>query len=485
MIMAQEQAILKAQAQLKAMLALVEEAGADGWRVDQLERELFAQLLRLGHTLLCKHIDAAGDGDVGATLEGDGHELARSAEKHARRYVSIFGELVIERYVYAQRPGQKVEAAPLDARLGLPASDFSYVLQDWLQRMCVKDSFSEAATSLETLLGLKPSVRSAEHMSQQMAEDVEAFRLSQPPPPAKEEGELLVITADGKGVPMRRPLPERVRCVLRRAKGEKANKKQMAYVAAVYSIDPFVRTADDVIEEVLRKQRAGDRPTPQHKRVWAEMTRTKEGNACTGRERVFVEAAIDLANRDPNGKKPLVCLLDGEPGLWEMREKWMSRAVGILDLFHVLEWLWRAAYCFHREQSPAAEEFVTHRLRMLLEGKVGYAIGGLKQLLAKRNLCGEKRRVVLATIRYFTNNREHMRYDEYLAAGYPIGSGVAEGACRHLVKDRLERTGMRWTVPGAQAVLHLRAVYLNRDWDDYLEYHIHNEQTALYAQMAA
>jgi hypothetical protein len=246
-----------------------------------------------------------------------------------------------------------------------------------------------------------------------------------------------------------------------------------------------VRTADDVIDEVLRKQRGVDRPPPQHKRVWAEMTRTKEGDACTGRERVFVEAAVDLANRDPNGKKPLVCLLDGEPGLWEMREKWMRRAVGVLDLFHVLEWLWDAAYCFHREQSPEAEQFVTDRLRMLLEGKVGYVIGGLKQLLAKRKLCGEKRRVVLATIRYFTNNREHMRYDEYLAAGYPIGSGVAEGACRHLVKDRMERTGMRWTVPGAQAVLHLRAVYLNRDWDDYLEYHIQKEQTALYGQLAA
>jgi hypothetical protein len=484
MIMSQEQAIIKAQVQLKAMVQLIEQAGKEGWRLDQLERELFARLLELGLTLLSKHVADAGDGDAGATLAGDGHELRRSAEKHTRRYVSIFGELLIRRYVYAQRPGQKVEAAPLDARLGLPASDFSYVLMDWLQRMCVKDSFSEAATSLDTLLGLKPSVRSAEHMSQQLAADAEAFRLSQAPPPPDEEGKLLVITADGKGVPMRRPLTERVRRGPRRAKGEKANKKQMAYVAAVYSIDPFVRTADDVIDEVLRKQRASDRPTPHHKRVWAELTRLQEGDTCTGRERVFVEAAVDLANRDPHRGKPLVCLLDGEPGLWDMQEEWMPRAVGILDLFHVLERLWNAAYCFHPAQSPAAEEFVTHRLRMLLEGKVGYVIGGLKQLLAKHKLGGEKRRVVQATIRYFTNQREHMRYDEYLAAGYPIGSGVAEGACRHLVKDRLERTGMRWTVPGAQAMLHLRAIYLNRDWDDYLAYHIHNEQSALYGQLA-
>ena len=90
-----------------------------------------------------------------------------------------------------------------------------------------------------------------------------------------------------------------------------------------------------------------------------------------------------------------------------------------------------------------------------------------------------------AVITYYENNREHMRYDEYLAAGYPIGSGVAEGACRHLVKDRLEQTGMRWTVNGAQAMLHTRAVYLNGQWDDLLEYHIQTEQTVLYRRSAA
>ena len=112
-------------------------------------------------------------------------------------------------------------------------------------------------------------------------------------------------------------------------------------------------------------------------------------------------------------------------------------------------------------------------------------IGGLRRLLKNSELRGEKRRTVTACIRYYENNRDHMRYDEYLAAGYPIGSGVAEGACRHLVKDRMEQTGMRWTPSGAQAMLHLRAIYLNGDWKAYMDYRIEAEQEALYGRRAA
>lgn len=485
MIMAQERTVLKSQRQLAALWELIERSGAEGRRIDEVERELFAQLLALGHTLLGAFVAQAGDGDEGETVERDEQTLQRSATKHPRRYVSIFGVLMILRFVYAVRAGQRAEHTPLDARLGLPADDFSYVLVDWQQRMCLKDSFAEAVDSLGTLLGVAPSVRAAEHGNRCLAEHADAFRLAQPPPDPAEEGEILVLTADGKGVPMRRPLEERVRRGPRRAKGEKANKKQMAYVAAVYSIAPFARTPDDVVDELLRRERAQDRPRPQHKRVWVEMTRVDQGDDCTGKERLFIETAIELTQRVAGRRKPIVCLMDGEAGLWAMQREWAPRAIGILDLFHVLERLWDAAYCFHREQSPEAETFVTHRLRMLLAGKVGYVIGGLRRLITQHGLTGQRRRTLAAAIRYFENNRYHMRYDEYLAAGYPIGSGVAEGACRHVVKDRMERTGMRWTTNGAQALLHLRAIYLNGDWDSYIESHIQTEQTTLYGHLAA
>ena len=485
MMMTQERTFLKAQQQLRGMEQFVEQAATDGQRIDLVERGLMARLLEIGRTMLESFVAAQGNGDAGDELPAGDHTVGRLDQPHPRRYLSIFGELMIRRYIYAVRAGQKIERCPLDEQLGLPAGAFSYVLEDWLQRLCVKESFAEAVTSLQTLLGLAPSSRAVEQMNQRMAEHAETFRLQRAAPPPDEEAEILVATADGKGVPMRRPLEEQVRRGPRRMKGEKANKKQMAYVGAVYSINRFRRTAKEVVDELARKERAADRPRPPHKQVWAEMTRVAEGESCTGRERLFIEMAVACHDRDPQRKKTLVCLMDGEAALWNVADEWLSRAVGILDLFHVLERLWDVAHVFHREGSGEAAEFVSHHLRWLLQGKVGYVIGAFKRLCTTHEPRGAPRRTVTAAIRYYENNRQHMRYDEYLAAGFPIGSGVAEGACRHVVKDRLEQTGMRWTVNGAQAMLHLRAIYLNNQWEDFLDYRIQTEQAALYPRPAA
>jgi hypothetical protein len=128
---------------------------------------------------------------------------------------------------------------------------------------------------------------------------------------------------------------------------------------------------------------------------------------------------------------------------------------------------------------------VEERLRDLLEGRVDAVIEGIRRRMTRERLRGSERKVVRSAIEYLRNNRDHMRYDEYLAAGDPIGSGVAEGACRHLVKDRMEQTGMRWTIEGAQAMLHVRALSLNDQWDEFLEYRIEQEQAMLYGGVAA
>lgn len=486
MIFSKEQSLLKAQEQLQALLAYVEQAVSDQQRIDQVEREVFHQLLSLGHSLLMRFVAAQGVGDAGPELKTpDGRTLHRLKKRRVRRYLSIFGQLLIRSRAYAVREGQKIERAPLEEQLGLPEGEFSYVLEDWQGRLMVKESFHEATGDLRQLLNVAPSDRAAEQMSRRMAAYVEAFEQQRDPPPSQEEAEIVVATADGKGVPMRRPLTERVRRGPRRGKGEKANQKQMAYVGAVYTIDRFRRTTEQVVDELARKERVADRPAPQHKRVWAEMTQVAQGESCTGRERLFVEMAIDAAARDPQRNKTLICLMDGEAALWNVQREWLPRAVCILDLFHALERLWDVAHVFHREGSREAQQFVDHHLRMLLEGKVGYVIGRFKRLRDQHALRGSRRRVVSSAIGYYEHKRRHMKYDEYLAAGYPVGSGVAEGACRHVVKDRLEQTGMRWTVKGAQAMLHLRAVYLNGDWNKFVNYRIETEQAALYRRSAA
>jgi hypothetical protein len=411
--------------------------------------------------------------------------LRRLEELHDRRYVSVFGELIIRRYVYGTRETQKHEVVPADALLGLPQADFSHLLQEWDQSFCVQNSYAESRQTVQRILGLGQSVRSLEQMSLSMAADVEAFRQSQPAPPTAEEGQIVVLTADGKGVPMRREGgvdPPAVRG--RRKKGQKANKKRMACVGGAYTIDPFVRTADDVVNEVLRDARQADRPEPCHKQLRGDLTRPIDGVEVNGKDRIFSWLAEQVQLRNPDGRKPVVCVMDGERTLWKRLTSLIAGVVCILDIFHVLERLWQAAHCFHPEGSEEARAFVTDRLLRLLRGEVGYVIGGLKQMATKQKLKGSRAKQVSGAIGYLARNRRFMRYDEYLAAGYPIGSGVAEGACRHLVKDRMERSGMRWCVPGAQAMLDLRAVYINGDWDGFQEHRIEQERRRLYPYRA-
>src|SRR6478672_4329234 len=181
MIMTQDQAFGKAQQQLLDLIALVRQATQDRQRLDQVERGLFSHLLELGHSLLTAFVAAAGDGDVGdTTTTPQGTPCRRLPQPHERTYRSLFGALPVRRFVYGSREGQQIEHVPLDAVLGLPEGEFSYVLEDWAQRLCLKGAFAEAAHSLHDLLGLKPSVRSLEHMNRTVAEFTSSFADQQP-----------------------------------------------------------------------------------------------------------------------------------------------------------------------------------------------------------------------------------------------------------------------------------------------------------------
>jgi hypothetical protein len=183
---------------------------------------------------------------------------------------------------------------------------------------------------------------------------------------------------------------------------------------------------------------------------------------------------------NPDGEKKVVCLMDGEKALWKMQREYIPQAICILDMYHVMERLWVAAHCFYPEGSDEAEELVSEKLERILQGKTGRVIGGLKQMATKRKLKGSKKKRLYQALGYLKNNRNYMKYDEYLENGYPIGSGVVEGACRHLVKDRMELTGMHWRTDGAQSMLSLRAVFLNGDWEAFQMYRMISEAKRLY-----
>jgi hypothetical protein len=459
--------------------------------IHQAEEIIFRDLLVIGRWLLQAFLDMAGTGDVGPTLlvAGDSpsdpdQELPRLDPPRKRPYLSIFNEIDIERTCYGH---DRVEAAPLDARLHLPQRQYSYLLQQWLGAFVVDDAHAEAIRKLGTILGLEITVRASEDLNREQASDVEVFQDRLPVPEAAEEGPLLVVTADCKGVPLVRkalppdeasdtPLPKLAHP--RRGKGEKANKKKMAAVGAVYTIEPFVRTADDVIEEVMRKKAGERRPRPQKKRVRAELL--------VGKVALFLWLADEVIRRNPHGSKPVIFLSDGERALHDRQGEYLPEdTVCILDLFHVMERLWKVAWCLFEEktQKREAHQWVEERLKRLLEGKVDAVIRGMRYQATQRGLKGPKRKPVVDAAEYFAGNRDRMKYDEYLAAGYPIGSGVVEGACRHLVKDRMERTGMRWLPSGAQAMLDLRATYLNGEWDAFWDFHMLQEDQRLYGKI--
>jgi hypothetical protein len=486
MIIEVEDRFCKVAKVFSEMLDRVQRAAERGDAVHEVEELTLRSLLEVGRRTVVAYIQEQKE-DISRpeVIEHEGKNLHRLPERRVRPYVSAFGPTPFARDVYATRETQRQEVVPLDAKLGMPQSDTSYLLQKWSGTQFVKESYKESRVTLAGILGFAPSVNCLEDMAAQASEHAELYFDQQAPVDSTTEAEILVATSDCKGVPMRKvdaprrkqdDLPQRKRL----KKGEKNGQKRMACVGGVYSVAPFRRTVEDVLNEILRKEKQEQRPKPQNKRLRAVLTRDVEGEEVNAKDVVFDWLAQELQQRDPREKRTVIAVMDGENKLRDLQELKIKRAIGILDIWHVTEYLWDLAYCFYREGSDAAEAFVETYLRKLLEGKLNRVIGGIRQMATKRDLPQPKWDKVEDCLAYFAVRSEYMKYDEYLAAGYPIGSGVVEGACRHLVKDRMERSGMRWRIAGAQAILSLRAIYVNDDWDAFHADRIQTEQRKLY-----
>jgi hypothetical protein len=429
-----------------------------------VERHLFDEGLQMLLDLLAAYFEAKEGGDVGRAIETEsGRQLPRERLKSCR-YLSVFGELALRRWYYHEDGAPGV--FPLDEDVNLPERMYSYFVQELLGHRVGRMAYDEVLGEMERLFGFRLYKHTVEALAAEAARDVDAYYEAQGTPPPETEAEVLVAAVDGKGVPMVKGEPAERRVRLR--KGEKRSRKKEAVVSAVYTIAAQPRTAEAIVREVRDREPPPGRPKPQNKRLRATLK---------GKTDAFEWVRREIERRDPDRTKHRVCLMDGSRGLWKVALATLRGFTFILDLFHALEYLWKAAYVFHPEGSAQAEAFVRHRLRLLLEGKVGYVIGGLRQMLTKHH--GTLRKAQRATLEqvigYYEANRRWMRYDAYIAAGYPIGSGAVEGACRHLVKERMEGSGMRWSVGGAESVLHLRAVYLNGDWDGFWAFHMRRE----------
>jgi hypothetical protein len=444
--------------------------------LSELERESERRGREILRLALQAHIDARGEGDVGAAIVlTGGQESVRLTHKrlHTRPLITLFGEVLVTRLGYSARGHEAIH--PLDAQLRLPGRLWSYECQRRLIRAVICGPFDEATALIAEITGTTIPKRSAEQLVQDAAVDFETFYAARGAETiAPGDGEILVGAIDCKGIPMVKP--DGAERVVRRGKGEKANKKKMATVAAVHSQPPITRTPNDVIDSLFATTERPKRPKPTRKRVWASLTASKD---------VFInDVKAEMTRRDPEHERTWVILTDGERALQRRVISTFTDVTLVLDLLHVLEKLWKVAHALHPEGSPEAEALVRARTERILCGMTGQVVKGLRQTVTKRRITGVKAKTIHSVCDYLYRNRERMRYDEYLRNGWPIASGTVEEACKNLIRDRFERSGMRWTIPTAEALLKLRAAHLSGDLNDYWEHHIKHDQQRLYRRDA-
>lgn len=468
------------------LLDFIRHAAQQGRTAHDVERDIWNQLLALGRQAFTLFLQLQGSGDVGPQITlSDGSLAQRLEQTHTRGYRTVFGSFTIERTCYGSREGQAITFVPLDNRLQLPASDYSYLLQQWGQMLGAESAFGRVADTLEAILKIKQPVDSLERINRSMATAVEPFREQRPLPKPKDEGEVFVASADGKGIVMRRN-PDDPKPKAHRNKGDKANKKRMAIVGAIYSVDRHVRTAEEVTAMLFRdtqssQDKKGRRPEPVGKHVWGRLSRAEDGSLGEPIDAVFGWQAKELDRRNKSETKEVVCVMDGQECLWEGCQRHMpAGVVEVLDILHVTPRLWQASHLFHKEGSKEAASFVRDRVLRILGGECKGVAMGLRRQATLQKLPASKHKKLETICQYLSRNASRMRYDEYLRKGYPIASGVIEGACRSYVKDRMERSGMRWTKAGAQAMLDVRSEYLNGDWDSFQHFRIQHETKQIY-----
>jgi hypothetical protein len=468
--------------QLAADLTVfVRQAVQEGSHLDDVERGVFARVLELGKAAVELFLQAQGDGDLGPSVTAeDGTVLARSDTRVPRPLRTIFGEHVVQAYVYAPGSKQKIALRPIDARLNLPEGKASYLLQEFSQLFCVEKAFRVGSRQFETVFRQQLSVDVLEDINRAMGQQADRYLEALPVPSADDEGELLVTTADGKGVPLVR---EDALHVPAFDKKERPGNRRMATLGCVYTVDRHVRTPEQIVAALFRDDtvpQPPDRPEPcgKHYRAYFAEPEAARGPALPSAYFTWAWIAQEVTARRQSGQL-LLRLMDGQPSLWEASDvcldglvedlevlRGAQRLVDILDIIHVSGYVWKAAKAFHAHKEHQ-EAFAQDRLLRILRGEVTGVITGMRRMASQRCLKGEALKAVTTACNYFEKNAARMRYDEYLAAGYPIATGVIEGACRHVIKDRMEQGGMRWTLAGAEAMLNVRAVLASSAADDF------------------
>lgn len=436
------------------LLAFVTGSQAETATMDQMERSLFRQVLQMGYQLLRLFVMMRAEAESHGQLVKSNKTVLPYHSQKRRDYFSIFGKLTIERAYFYAWGGQG--GAPLDEALSLPERCYSDLLMESAEMLGVEGAYSKGLRVVARLLGLNLSELALETSVVEHSQTVKAYYKQKAAFPSAEEGPILVAQADGKGVPLVR---REVDFKVRRGKGEKKTQKKEAIATAVYTIDPYFRTPQEVLNALFKKgEPSAERPAPRHKQIFASLK---------GKEQAIKRLATWVQRREGEHIYQRVALTDGAEPLQKQMLTCLPGFPLVLDIIHAVEYLWKAGTALYGETDPHRTEWVEAQTLQLLSSHTEQVIQLLEDKADSLAPNSQSARSLRGVAYYFQRNQPFMDYAEYLRRGWPIGTGVIEGTCRHLVKDRMELSGMRWTIAGAGALLALRAVNENGDWDDF------------------
>jgi hypothetical protein len=449
--------------------------GAMGQEIHEVEEGIYRRLLRLGRILLELFVLAAGTGKIGEALIREDGTVFRYLRDSGRKYLSIFGEIKIVRAHYTREGREGL--FPLDVTLNLPERKYSYLLQEWVAARAVETSYERAAAWVNKHLHLEMAHRPIQRVSRDCTVAVEEFMESLEPPAAESEGAILVHTVDCKGIRMR---PEERNPDLVKTE-DKPGEKRMACVAQTYSIGAHFRSNEGITDSFFgpscpktAKTQDPPRPKPLNRRTFVSLREKKS--------EVFRRSKRSAKARIHAGTEEKLVLMDGEKALWSLSGDFFPDWTEALDITHVVEKL-RIAGQLHYGNGPAAEKYGRERTLLLLEGGVGDVIEDFETALEDGTLSGPKATELKSkALGYFQNNRDRMAYDQHLAKGLPIASGIIESTCNSLVNIRMEGPGMFWSTDGAEAILKLRGVFLDDLWDEFWVFRAKRERKRLYAK---
>jgi len=382
-----EEMLLEGQMEVKELFEFVTN-NAEAMDAYTMEQSIFSRIMAIGLSAMKGYFVEKGTGDVGDVLElQDGTVLKKENRLLPKGYFSVFGKMEVLRTCY-RTDGVK-GVMPLDAQANLPERCYSYLLQEWMNVLSIRDSFGEASVTLNKLLGSAVSPSRFEIVNRESANSYDEFYQNREMPKPESEGEINTVQFDGKGVPVIKS--EAAKIQSRLGKGEKRQKKKEAIVGVNYTIDPKVRTATEVAENLVYPEKAKERREAEKKQsADSPPIRAKNPRRIASLERskeeVMKEIIGDAKKRHPNNQRPLVAVMDGALCLWTLLSSLLrgTNWVGILNIIHVTEYLWKVGNALYGENTKEGKKWVHDHLVAILQGRVGRVIGGLKQVLNKR-----------------------------------------------------------------------------------------------------